>query len=51
MAVLAAVIGGIAVGGGILASLSFDTPTGPSIVVAAAALFTLSVLTPQRAAA
>jgi zinc transport system permease protein len=51
MAVLAAVIGAIAVGLGIAASLTFDTPAGPSIVVAAAAMFALSVLSPQRAAA
>jgi zinc transport system permease protein len=51
MAVLAAVIGVIAVGAGIYASLTFDTPAGPSIVVAAAAMFALSAITPQRAAA
>ena len=51
MAVLAAVLGAVAVAGGIAASLTFDTPAGPSIVVAAAALFMLSALAPQRAAA
>lgn len=51
MAVLAAAIGAVAVGGGMAASLTFDTPAGPSIVVAAAALFTLSALLPQRATA
>jgi zinc transport system permease protein len=51
MAVLAAVIGAVAVAAGILGSLTFDTPAGPSIVVATAILFTLSVLMPQRAAA
>jgi zinc transport system permease protein len=51
MAVIAAAIGGVAVGGGILGSLTFDTPAGPSIVVAAAVLFTLSAMLPQRAAA
>jgi zinc transport system permease protein len=43
MAVLAAIIGGAAVLGGLFASLRLDTPAGPSIVVAAAALFILSL--------
>jgi zinc transport system permease protein len=51
MAVLAAAIGAAAVGLGIYASLTFDTPAGPSIVVAAAALFALSAVMPQRAPA
>lgn len=46
MAVLAAVIGCLAVLGGIQGSLFFDTPSGPSVVVAAAALFALSLLVP-----
>jgi zinc transport system permease protein len=51
MAVLAAVIGAIAVGAGLYASLFFDTPSGPSIVVAAAAMFALSAISPRRAPA
>ena len=38
MAVLAAVIGAVAVGSGLWASMRFDTPSGPSVVVAAALL-------------
>ncbi|MDZ7601321.1 MAG: metal ABC transporter permease [Hoeflea sp.] len=45
MAVLAAVIGVSAVIGGLFGSLEWDTPAGPSIVVAALVLFILS-LTP-----
>ncbi|MBL0373125.1 metal ABC transporter permease [Rhizobium sp. KVB221] len=44
MAVLAAVIGAVAVVGGLYGSLTFDTPSGPSIVVAALALFVLSLM-------
>ena len=43
MAVIAAVIGVIAVIGGLFGSLEWDTPTGPSIVVAALLLFVLSL--------
>jgi zinc transport system permease protein len=43
MAVLAAVIGVVAVIGGLFGSLEWDTPSGPSIVVAALALFLLSL--------
>ena len=39
MAILAAVIGCIAVSGGLLASLEWDLPAGPAIVVSAALLF------------
>jgi zinc transport system permease protein len=39
MAVLAALAGLTAVGAGLLASVQWDTPVGPSIVLAAAALF------------
>ncbi len=39
MALVAALIGAAAVGGGVLGSLEFDTPSGPSVVVAALALF------------
>lgn len=44
MAVLSSVIGVIAVVGGLMGSLEFDTPSGPSIVVAAMLLFGLSLL-------
>jgi zinc transport system permease protein len=44
MAVAAAVLGAAAVALGLGASLRFDTPGGPSIVVAAAALFLVSLL-------
>ena len=44
MAILTAVIGCMAAIGGLAGSLSFDTPTGPSIVCAAAAIFVLSVV-------
>jgi zinc transport system permease protein len=43
MAVLAAVAGALAVLLGLYGSLTWDTPSGPSIVVAAAALFVLSL--------
>ena len=42
MAVFASLIGAAAVTGGLHGSLAWDTPSGPSIVVAALALFTLS---------
>jgi zinc transport system permease protein len=48
MALFASAIGAVAVGAGIYASLSFDTPSGPSVVVAAATLFALSALAPAR---
>lgn len=44
MAVIAAGLGVIAVVAGLLASLEWDTPSGPSIVVAAAVLFVLVLL-------
>ncbi|WP_313618662.1 zinc ABC transporter permease subunit ZnuB [Agrobacterium sp.] len=44
MAVFAALIGAVAVIGGLFGSLHFDTPSGPSIVVAAVVLFVLSLL-------
>ena len=44
MALLASVIGAVAVVGGLYGSLHFDTPSGPSIVVAALGLFVLSLL-------
>jgi len=50
MAVLAAGLAAVAVMGGLLASLAWDTPAGPSMVVAAAALFALVLaVAPARA--
>lgn len=51
MAVLAALAGCLAVAGGLGASLAWDTPSGPSIVVAATLLFLLSLGAPQRVGA
>ena len=48
MALLAACVGAVAVVGGLLGSLQWDTPAGPSIVVAALALFTFSILPSVR---
>jgi zinc transport system permease protein len=42
MAIWAMVLGALAALGGLMASLEFDTPTGPSIVSIAAGLFALS---------
>jgi zinc transport system permease protein len=44
MAVIAALIAAVAVGLGLFGSLTFDTPSGPSIVVAATVLFCLGLL-------
>jgi zinc transport system permease protein len=44
MAAIAALVGALAVAGGLGASLRLDTPAGPSIVVAATALFFLSLI-------
>lgn len=49
MAGLASLVGCVAVSLGLWASLRWDTPTGPSIVVAAAALFMVTTLWPRRA--
>jgi len=46
MAALASVFGIAAVLGGLLSSLNWDLPGGPSIVVAAAALFLASMMVP-----
>jgi zinc transport system permease protein len=46
MAVLAAVIGMIAVLGGLFASLEFNTPSGPSIVAVALVLFLIGLMLP-----
>jgi zinc transport system permease protein len=48
MAAWAVVAGILAVLGGLAASYNLDTPAGPSIVVAAAALFTASLLVRRR---
>ncbi|AWU97218.1 zinc ABC transporter permease subunit ZnuB [Azospirillum ramasamyi] len=48
MAALASVLGVVAVAAGLLASLNWDLPGGPSVVVAAAALFLLGSLVPLR---
>jgi zinc transport system permease protein len=46
MALIAALIGGIAVIGGLAGSWQWDTPAGPSVVVAATLLFVVSQLLP-----
>jgi zinc transport system permease protein len=46
MAVLAAVIGGVSVLGGLYASLFYNTPSGPSIVAVALVLFVLGLILP-----
>ncbi len=46
MAALAAVAGCAAVAGGLWGSFTFDTPSGPSIVVAALVLFVVGALAP-----
>jgi zinc transport system permease protein len=51
MAAFAALAGAVAVAAGLAASLVFDTPSGPSIVAAAAVLFALSVAVRRTAAA
>lgn len=48
MALLAAVYGALAVGGGLWASWRWDTPSGPSIVVTALLLFVATQLLPRR---
>ncbi len=48
MAVLAAVIGTVSVIGGLTGSLQWDTPAGPSVVLAAVAIFLLVLLLPVR---
>ena len=47
MAVLASLIGCLAVTGGLFGSYRWDTPAGPSIVVAACLLFAISFLLPN----
>lgn len=41
MAIAATIIGVLAIAGGLFSSLQFDTPTGPSIILTAAIIFTL----------
>ena len=48
MAVLSALIGAAAVTGGLFGSLTFDTPSGPSIVVAALAIFIVGLIPLRR---
>ena len=48
MAVRASILGIIAVGAGLALSLQLDTPAGPSVVVAAAVLFMVSLAVPAR---
>lgn len=48
MAALAAMFGAMAVTGGAFGSLHFDTPTGPSIVLAALLLFLCSLVAGRR---
>lgn len=48
MAVIAALLGGLAVASGLWASVQFDTPSGPSVVVFAALLFAASVVLRRR---
>jgi zinc transport system permease protein len=48
MALLASLIGCLAVLGGLYGSFAWDTPAGPSIVVAACLLFLFSWLVPKR---
>ena len=48
MALAASVIGGFAVLSGLVGSWHFDTPSGPSIVVAAVLLFVIARLVPDR---
>jgi len=51
MAIFASLIGCLAVAGGLYGSYRWDTPAGPSIVVAACLLFLFSWLVPKRLAA
>ena len=48
MAFGSVIAGVLAVSGGLLASLRWDTPSGPSIVAAAALLFVAGLLVPQN---
>lgn len=48
MAIIGAIIGMLAVSSGLAGSYYWDTPSGPSIVVAAMLMFALSLLVPQK---
>jgi len=48
MALIAMLIGGVSVGLGLLGSFQYDTPSGPTIVVAGCILFIGSILLPKR---
>ena len=48
MTVLASIIGMASVAGGLFASVEFDTPTGPMMVVVAALIFVLCLLVNRR---
>lgn len=48
MALLASVLGMVAIAGGLLASLRLDAPSGPMMVVVAAAMFVLSAFAVRR---
>ena len=48
MAVLAAIVGSLAVMFGLYASLLWDLPSGPSIVVAAGLIYAFSMTVPMR---
>lgn len=48
MVLWSALLGMAAVMLGMWASFRWDTPAGPSVVVAAAALFVLSLINPKR---
>jgi zinc transport system permease protein len=48
MAAIASGIGAFASVAGLLASVEFDTPSGPAVVVAAACVFAFSLVLPQR---
>jgi zinc transport system permease protein len=51
MALGAAAVAMLAVAAGLAMSLHWDTPAGPSIVLASAAIFAITALVPRRAAA
>ena len=48
MAIFSALFGCVAVGMGLFGSLSFNTPSGPSIIVSALVIFALTLLSSQR---
>jgi zinc transport system permease protein len=51
MALWASILGGVAVGAGLALSLYYDTPAGPSIVIAATAIFLLTLALPRSSGA